>query len=232
MQTRETFPRKLLLHRVPSNRPVTKTSVRHCHNKDLQSTNVKLTAAITTCAMSPRYPPLMNAAFMLLACVLLAIFRCKGHYSENPRFRSNTEFFKFWQKKVPIIFYSYSYWQCIDHDGDIVVNCQKNKETCAVYSLNIEHFLQSQLHIANLLYARSMKTITIFTDFIPLSPNTHMQILQTDLHTFPLRMFWENLKKRSRHFLFRDDFINSHNLISWQWMDIVRRKLMLVTIGT
>ena len=29
-----------------------------------------------------------------------------------------------------------------------------------------------------------------------------------------------------------DHFINSHNIISWQGMDIVRRKLMLVTIGT
>ena len=38
--------------------------------------------------------------------------------------------------------------------------------------------------------------------------------------------------ERSRHFLLSDRFINSHNLISWQCMDIVRRKLMLVTIGT
>ena len=27
----------------------------------------------------------------------------------------------------------------------------------------------------------------------PLSPNIHIQILQTDLYTFPLRMSWENL---------------------------------------
>ena len=38
--------------------------------------------------------------------------------------------------------------------------------------------------------------------------------------------------KRSRHFLVGDQFINSHNLISGQSMDMVRRKLMLVTIGT
>ena len=38
--------------------------------------------------------------------------------------------------------------------------------------------------------------------------------------------------KRSRHFLLGDEFINSHNLISGQSMDMVRRKLMLVTIGT
>ena len=29
----------------------------------------------------------------------------------------------------------------------------------------------------------------------PLSPNTHIQILQTDLHTFPSWMSWENLIK-------------------------------------
>ena len=38
--------------------------------------------------------------------------------------------------------------------------------------------------------------------------------------------------KRSRHFLLDDQLINSHNLISGQSMDMVRRKLMLVTIGT
>ena len=37
---------------------------------------------------------------------------------------------------------------------------------------------------------------------------------------------------RSKHFLLRDHFINSHHLISWQGMNIVGRKLMLVTFGT
>ena len=37
--------------------------------------------------------------------------------------------------------------------------------------------------------------------------------------------------KRSRHFLLSDHLINSHHLISCQCMDIVGRKLMLVTIG-
>ena len=37
---------------------------------------------------------------------------------------------------------------------------------------------------------------------------------------------------RSRHFVCADHFVNSHNRISWQCLDIVRRKLMLVTIGT
>ena len=38
--------------------------------------------------------------------------------------------------------------------------------------------------------------------------------------------------KRSSDFLLGDPFINSHNLVSWQIMDIIGRKLMLVTIGT
>ena len=31
--------------------------------------------------------------------------------------------------------------------------------------------------------------------FSPLSPNIHIQILQTDLYTFPLRISYENLIK-------------------------------------
>ena len=38
--------------------------------------------------------------------------------------------------------------------------------------------------------------------------------------------------KRSKHFFLSHHFINSHNLISWQYTDIIGRKLMLVTIGT
>ena len=36
----------------------------------------------------------------------------------------------------------------------------------------------------------------------------------------------------SKHFLSGDHFINCHNLIPCQGMNIVRRKLMLVTIVT
>ena len=38
--------------------------------------------------------------------------------------------------------------------------------------------------------------------------------------------------ERSKHFLLGDQFTNSHNQISWQSVDMVRRKLMLDTIGT
>ena len=38
--------------------------------------------------------------------------------------------------------------------------------------------------------------------FNPLSPSIHIQILQTDLHTFPLRISWENLIKHQGIFSF------------------------------
>ena len=66
----------------------------------------------------------------------------------------------------------------------------------------------------------------------PLSPNIHIQILQTDQHTFPSMNELKKFDKRSRHFPLGDHFINSHNLISRYCMDIIRRKLTLVTIGT
>ena len=56
------------------------------------------------------------------------------------------------------------------------------------------------------------------------SPNCSLYIsLKNELREFD---------KRSKHFLLGDHFINSHNLVSWQCMDIVRRKLKFVTIGT
>ena len=41
---------------------------------------------------------------------------------------------------------------------------------------------------------------TVF--FNPLSPSIHIQILQTGLHTFPLRISWENLMKHQGIFSF------------------------------
>ena len=66
----------------------------------------------------------------------------------------------------------------------------------------------------------------------PLSPKIQVQILQSDLHTFPIRISWENLMKDQGIFLFSDHFINSHNLSSWKCVDNVRRNFMLITIGT
>ena len=41
-----------------------------------------------------------------------------------------------------------------------------------------------------------------FVDFNPLSPSIHIKILRTDLHTFPLRISWENLIKHQGIFSF------------------------------
>ena len=38
-------------------------------------------------------------------------------------------------------------------------------------------------------------SLLFFSSINPLSPNIHIQILQTDLHTSPLRISWENLIK-------------------------------------
>ena len=62
------------------------------------------------------------------------------------------------------------------------------------------------------------------------SPNIHIQILQTYLHTFPYRIRWENLIKRSKHFPFCDHFITSYNLSSWLCTNTVGRRLMLNTV--
>ena len=50
------------------------------------------------------------------------------------------------------------------------------------------------------------------SDINTLSPRIHIQILQTDLHTFPLRYELREFDNRSRHFLLGDHFINSRNL--------------------
>ena len=47
-----------------------------------------------------------------------------------------------------------------------------------------------------------------------LSPNIHIQILQTDLYIYiSLKNELREFDKRSKHFLLGDDLVNSHNLI-------------------
>ena len=46
----------------------------------------------------------------------------------------------------------------------------------------------------------------------PLSPNFHIQILQTGLYTFPESISWENLIKYQCNFPLGDHFTNSHTL--------------------
>ena len=48
-------------------------------------------------------------------------------------------------------------------------------------------------HVSKVLFF--LTTIICIKPFNPLSPNIHIQILQTDLPTFPLRISYENLIK-------------------------------------
>ena len=48
--------------------------------------------------------------------------------------------------------------------------------------------------------------------FNPLSPTIHIQILQTDLNTFPYWISWENLFKDQSNFRWGDHFSYSHKL--------------------
>ena len=47
----------------------------------------------------------------------------------------------------------------------------------------------------------------------PLSPNIHIQTLETGLYTIPYKDKLRAFDKRSKYFLLGDHFINSHNLI-------------------
>ena len=68
--------------------------------------------------------------------------------------------------------------------------------------------------------------------FHPLSPNVHIHIYPNWSVYISLKNQLRELHKRSKHFLFSDHFIISHNLISWKGMDIIGRKLMFGTTGT
>ena len=65
----------------------------------------------------------------------------------------------------------------------------------------------------------------------PSNPIIHIQILQTDLHKFPLKIKLREFGKRSQHFPSGDQLINSPNLFFFIiiCIDIIRRKLMLAT---
>ena len=67
--------------------------------------------------------------------------------------------------------------------------------------------------------------------FNPSSPNIHTNSPNWSLY-ISLKNELREFDKKSKHFPLGDHFINSHNLVSWHCMDIIGRKLMLVTIGT
>ena len=69
------------------------------------------------------------------------------------------------------------------------------------------------------------------TSYPPPPPNPFPPQLSNDISINVLRDKLREFDKRSKRFPFRDHFINSHNLFHWLCMDIVRRKLMLITLG-
>ena len=60
------------------------------------------------------------------------------------------------------------------------------------------YLAHSVIHLFNNIASRQITTQWIL--FNPLSPNIHIQILQTDLYTFPYRMSKENLINDQRIF--------------------------------
>ena len=63
----------------------------------------------------------------------------------------------------------------------------------------------------------------------PFSPNIHIQIWSPYIS---LKNWFKEFDKRSRHFLFGDRLIASHDLISCQCMEVISKKLILATLGT
>ena len=69
-----------------------------------------------------------------------------------------------------------------------------------------------------------------FRLFNPFSPNIDPQANSPNSCLYiSLDNKLREFEKRSKYFLFGDHLVNSHNLTSWHCMDIIRRKLMLVT---
>ena len=79
-----------------------------------------------------------------------------------------------------------------------------------ISSLVVDSYQQNNITSLNL----SSETTDHFN---PLSPNIHIQILQTDLYTFPLIIGWENLFEYQSGFRrVIISFINFHNIIPEQ----------------
>ena len=63
-----------------------------------------------------------------------------------------------------------------------------------------------------------------------LGPDIHSEIILTDLPYIFIVL--GEFVRRSKQFPFGDHFINSYNLNSCLYIDIVRKNLILVTLGT
>ena len=73
---------------------------------------------------------------------------------------------------------------------------------------------------------------SLITRFNLLSPKIHIQILQTDLNTFPPRISWENLVKDQSIFSFLTIFLVLITFSLTCEVIIVGREFMLITLGT
>ena len=73
---------------------------------------------------------------------------------------------------------------------------------------------------------------TLITRFNLLSSKIHIQILQTDLHTFPPRISWETLVKDQSIFSFLTIFLVLITFSLTCEVIIVGRKITLITLGT
>ena len=100
---------------------------------------------------------------------------------------------------------------------------------CHVYELQDYHFLLQST-------SKRRTWNGIFPEFLACGkptltssyPHKFSTLISIHFYKSQLREF----DNRSMHFPFGDHFINSHNLSSWLCSDIVRRNLMLVTVGT
>ena len=106
---------------------------------------------------------------------------------------------------------------------DLCISCG-HKRSVSVFK-KVNKFIVSSTFFVTI----SIKLDNNIFVFKPQYPHTNSP--NWSLHISLKNELWE-FDKRSKYFLLGDHLINSHNLISWQCMDIVRRKLLLVTIGT
>ena len=119
----------------------------------------------------------------------------------------------------------------------IILNLRINRNIGLIYSVTIVLWTRdriAQSYLGSFQHKLQLFSSLIFASFLnPLSPDIHLQILHTDLYTFPLRISWENLKKDQGIFTL---VIILLILITFSfdnvWIYILGRKLMLVTIGT
>ena len=91
------------------------------------------------------------------------------------------------------------------------------------------HYQNEHFWMVTLTFVLSYVQINPFGFVNPLSHKIHIQIVQTNLHTFSFKNSWESF--RSKHCPFGNQFSNSHSLYSCWSADVVRRKLMLVVLG-